>query len=66
MHVLLEGATVAENTLLSEVREQGRIAMAKELMQRRLEWLAAFEHDTSKRVEDAMRRQRPIGPAGAP
>ena len=58
VHVLEEGATVAERELVREGREQGRIISARELLQRRLEWLAAYEHDVAKRIEGAMRRQR--------
>ena len=53
VHTLRAGATAAEGALAREGRAQGRVVLAKELLQRRLEWLAAYEHDTAKRIEEA-------------
>ena len=57
VHTLRAGATAAEGALAREGRAQGRVVLAKELLQRRLEWLAAYEHDTAKRIEEAMRKR---------
>ena len=57
VHTLRAGATAAEGALAREGRAEGRVVLAKELLQRRLEWLAAYEHDTAKRIEEAMRKR---------
>ena len=56
VRTLEAGAVAAEGKLMREGRAQGRVILAKELLLRRLEWLAAYEHDTAKRIEVAMRK----------
>ena len=58
VRTLQAGAAAAEGALMREGRAQGRVILAKELLRRRLEWLAAYEHDTAKRIEEAMRKGR--------